>query len=70
MLEIEAFNCLKQAIIRFLIHFKKTNSVPATHPAAMGATEAHFNFWGTVPNQALQALIEGIAANGVGWHPQ
>ncbi len=68
VLEIEAFNCLKQAIVRFLIHFERTNNVPATHPAAVGATEAHFNFWGPVPNQALQALIEGIAADVVASH--
>ncbi len=70
VLEIEAFNCLKQAIVRFLIHFKRTNQVPASHPAAVGATETHFNFWGPVSNQALWALIERITMDVVALHPQ
>ncbi len=33
--------------------FETRTSLPATHAAAIGACEAHFNFWGPVPNQSL-----------------
>ncbi len=55
VLNIEAYSCLKQAIARFLLDFENCNRV----------CEAHFNFWGPVPNQALRAIIQQIAADVV-----
>ncbi len=63
VVDIEAYLCLKQASAHWLINFSDQNGVQASHPAAIGACEAHFNFWGLVPNQALWVVIHQIAAS-------
>ncbi len=68
VIEIEAFSCLKPAIVGFLLDFEHRNTVLATHPAAVGACEAHFNWWGPVLNQSLRILIQQIAADVVASH--
>ncbi len=68
VLDLEAYSCLKQAIVRFLIDFEDHNEVLVTHPAMIGACEAHFNFWGPVPNLALRAVIQQIATSVVASH--
>ena len=65
---IEAFSCLRQAIVRFLLDFETRTSLPATHTAAIGACEAHLNFWEPVPNQSLWVLITQIAIDVVASH--
>ncbi len=47
---------------------EEQNRVQATHPVAIRACEAHFNFWGPVPNQALRAVIQQITASVVTLH--
>ncbi len=49
MIEIEAFSCLRQAIVRFLIDFECCTGLPATHPQGVGACEAHFQLLGPCP---------------------
>ena len=68
VIDIEAYSCLKQSIARWLINFEDQSRLPATHAAAIGACEAHFNFWGPTPNLALQAVIQQIAASVITSH--
>ncbi len=68
IIEIEAFSCLRQAIVRFLLDFEARTGLPATHVAAIGACEAHFNFWWPVPNQSLWVLITQIAGDVIASH--
>ncbi len=48
-IDTEAFSCLRQAFVCFLIHFSRNSGLPATHSAAIDACEAHFNFWEPTP---------------------
>ena len=68
MIDIEAYSCLEQSIAHWLINFEDQSGLLATHPATIGACEAHFNFWGPTPNLALQAVIQQIAMSIVTSH--
>ncbi len=68
VIEIEVFSCIRQAIVRFLFDFETRTGLPATHSVVIGACEAHFNFWGPVPNQSLRILITQIAGDVVASH--
>ncbi len=52
----------------FFINFEKENRVQMTHLSAIGACKVHFNDWGPVPNLALRAVIQQIAASVVASH--
>ena len=67
-IDIEAFSYLKQAIVCFLINFEQRMGLPANYATAIGACEAHFNFWGPTPNQSLGIIINQCAANVVASH--
>ncbi len=69
-IDTDAFLCLKQSIVHFLIVFERKSGLPATHTAAIGACEAHFNFWGPTPNECLRIVIQQCAENVVASHPQ
>ncbi len=68
VLDIEAYSCLKQSIAHWLINFEDQIGLPVTHPAAIGACEAHFNFWGPTPNLALQVVIQQITTSIITSH--
>ncbi len=68
MIDIEAYSCLKQSIACWLINFEDQSGLLVTHPAAIGACEAHFNFWGPTPKLALRAVIQQITVSIIASH--
>ncbi len=60
VVNLEAWSCIKQAIVRYILHEADRLGVPPTHHLVITSVINHFN-GGLLPNQCFKTIVLQLA---------